>query len=141
MDAAGNVYVLDDETRNLQKFSPTGRFLWKVDRSTRPDMTGHGHDANIDSKGRIVVGNDDTGRVIYLDPNGREVDAFDGQACDVTVDASGNTYIGGCASDSIDVFDPSHRLIGRWSGPAMPLPDHRNSGRRVRSLRSARTAR
>ena len=120
-DAAGNVYVLDDEARNLQKFSPTGRFIWKVDRSNRPDMTGHGHDANIDSEGRIVVGNDDTGRVLYLDSNGREVDAFDGQACDVTVDSAGNTYVGGCGGDSIDVYDPAHHLIGRWAGPAMPL--------------------
>ena len=40
------------------------------------ELKGHGHNADIDSKGRIVVGNDDTGRVVYLDPDGKVVDAF-----------------------------------------------------------------
>lgn len=120
-DASGNVYVLDDQVRNLQKFSPIGVFLWRADKSTLPDMTGHGHNADIDAKGRIVIGNDDTGRVLYLDQEGRELDAFDGQACGATVDAAGNTYVTGCGSDAIEVFDPAHRLVGRWSGPTMPL--------------------
>ena len=119
VDAAGNVYVIDDEARNLQKFSPTGRLLWKVDRSTRPDMTGHGHDANIDSKGRIVVGNDDTGRVLYLDTNGtaRSTPSMERHAT-LPSTPRGTRTSAAVRGDFVDVFDPSHRLIGRWSGPA-----------------------
>jgi WD40 repeat protein len=121
VDNQGNVYVLDDGARNLQKFSADGTFIWRVDQSTLPDLTGHGHDANIDRQGRLVVGNDDNGRVVYLDRDGQEVDAFNGGACSVTVDPDGNTYITGCGSDTITVFDASHRMVGRWQGPDMPL--------------------
>ena len=54
----------------ISKFGPDGRFVWTADGSTDGELKGHGHNADIDSKGRIVVGNDDTGRVIYLDPDG-----------------------------------------------------------------------
>ncbi|MEP6468662.1 MAG: 6-bladed beta-propeller [Chloroflexota bacterium] len=123
VDDQGNVYVLDDGARNLQKFSPDGKFIWKVDNSTLPDFTGHGHDANIDPQGRIVIGIDDNGRVIFLDEDGHEVDAFNAGACQVTVDSAGNIYVAdvGCGGETVAVFDPSHRLIGRWQGPAMPL--------------------
>ena len=83
------------------------------------ELKGHGHGADIDSKGRIVVGNDDTGRVVYLDPNGNVVDAFSAGACSVTIDAADNLYSGGCGSDRINVFDQAHELIGSWSGPDM----------------------
>jgi DNA-binding beta-propeller fold protein YncE len=121
VDAQGNVYVLDDAARNLQKFSPSGAFIWRVDKSILPDLVGHGHDANVDPRGRIVVGNDDNGRVLYLDRDGKEVDSFNGGACDVTVDSAENVYVAGCGSDTLTVFDASHRVVGRWQGPSMPL--------------------
>ena len=121
VDAQGNTYVLDDGARNLQKFSPNGSFIWRVDKSNLPDLVGHGHDANLDSRGRLVVGNDDNGRVLYLDRDGHEVDSFNGGACDATVDSAGDVYVAGCGSDSLVMFDPAHRLIGRWQGPGMLL--------------------
>ena len=95
--------------------------MWTADGSTDGELKGHGHNADIDSKGRIVVGNDDTGRVVYLDPDGTVLDAFKADACSVTVDAADNLYSAGCGSDGINVFDQAHELIGSWSGPDMPL--------------------
>ena len=92
-----------------------------MDKSNLPDLVGHGHDANLDSRGRLVVGNDDNGRVLYLDRDGHEVDSFNGGACDATVDSAGDVYVAGCGSDSLVMFDPAHRLIGRWQGPGMLL--------------------
>jgi outer membrane protein assembly factor BamB len=121
-DAKGNVYVLDDELMRLSKFGPNGAFVWTVDGTTDKELNGHGHGADIDSTGRIVVGNDGTGRVVYLDPNGKVVDAFSAQACDVTVDPDGNVYNMPCGGDArIQVYAPSHALIGSWSGPDMIL--------------------
>ena len=120
VDAKGNVYVLDG--MRLSKFGPNGAFLWTVDGTTDKELKGHGHDADIDSKGRIVVGNDDTGRVVYLDQDGKVVDAFSAQACNVTVDPSDNIYIGGdCGFARTLVYSPTHVLIGSWSGPDMTL--------------------
>ena len=114
-------YVLDDMLLRLSKFGPNGAFLWTVDGTTDKELKGHGHSADIDSKGRIVVGNDDTRRVVYLDPDGKVVDAFSAAECDVTVDPAGNVYCAAFVADQILVYDPSHKLIGSWSGPDMVL--------------------
>jgi outer membrane protein assembly factor BamB len=121
VDATGNVYVLDDILLRISKFGPDGRFLWIADGSTDSEFKGHGHGAHIDSEGRIVVGNDDTGRVVYLDADGKVVDAFSADACSITVDAADDLYSAGCGSDHLSVFNPAHTLIGSWFGPDMPL--------------------
>ena len=121
VDAAGSVYVIDDVLMRVSKFGADGSFVWTVDGASDTELKGHVHDADIDSKGRIVLGNDDTGRVVYLDGDGMVVDAFSARACDVTIDPADDLYVGGCGSDAIDVYDPQHRLIGSWSGPDMAL--------------------
>jgi hypothetical protein len=121
VDESGNVYVLDDDLMRLSKFGPRLAFLWTVDGNTDQELKGHGHGADIDSKGRIVVGNDDTGRVVYLDPEGKVVDAFSAHACDATVDPADNIYIGGCGFSETLVYSAAHQLIGSWSGPGMTL--------------------
>ena len=123
VDVTGDVYVLDDALMRLLKFGPNGAFLWAVDGTTDKELRGHGHDGDIDSKGRIVVGNDDTGRVVYLDPDGKVLYAFSAKACNVTVDPADNTYVANaaCGGDGIQVYGPTHELIGSWSGPDMIL--------------------
>jgi len=122
VDATGNVYVIDDTLMRLSKFGPNGAFLWTVDGATDKELKGNLHGADIDSKGRIVVGNDGNGRVVFLDLDGKVVDAFSAQACDITIDPADNIYIAGCGSDRIDVYGASHALIGS-SGPDMVFDD------------------
>ena len=131
-DAEGNVYVLDDDLLRLTKFGPNGAFLWTVDGTTDEELDGGLHAADIDSQGRIVVGNDGTRRVMYLDPDGKVVDAFTAAECDVSVDPDGNVYCNSFVADEILVYSPSHELIGSWSGPDMILgrPHHVRSQRR-----------
>ena len=113
VDAAGSVYVLDDALMRVSKFGADGSFVWTVDGASDNELKGHVHDADIDSKGRIVLGNDDTGRVVYLDGDGMVLDAFSAPACEVTIDPADDLLcLGGCGSDAIDVYDPQHRLIG-----------------------------
>ena len=120
-DATGNVYVTDDELMRLSKFDANGAFLWTVDGTTDQELDGHLHAADIDAQGRIMVGNDGTGRVAYLDPDGKVLDAFDAGECDVTVDPDGNVYCRSFVVDGIQVYGPTHELIGSWSGPDMIL--------------------
>jgi DNA-binding beta-propeller fold protein YncE len=122
VDAKGNAYVLDDQLLRLSKFGPNGAFLWTVDGTTDKELKGSLHGAHIDSKGRIVVGNDDAGRVVDLDPDGKVLDAFSAQACSVTIDPADNIYIGAeCGIAQTLVYSPTHELIGSWSGPDMIL--------------------
>ena len=123
VDADGNVYVIDDAIGRLSKWGPDGAFLWAVSGATDKELEGHLHGANLDPNGRIVVSVDDTGRVVYLDRDGKVVDVFDAAACEVTVDPSGNTFVAdaACGGGQVKVFDPSHGLIGSWSGEDMSL--------------------
>ena len=137
VDQAGNVYVIDDgrTSGQLTKFSPTGQQVWRLPEGD-PDLAGHLHVQDIDRHGRLVLVNDDLGRVIYLSEDGHEVDAFGdlGAAggCEVTVDAQGRTYVTGCIrGDPTRVFDRTHRLVGVWPGPPDPLltsPTFANDG-------------
>jgi 6-bladed beta-propeller len=127
VDDAGNAYVLDDRRTSgqLAKYSPSGQVVWQLDGGGDPDFIGHLHVANIDVHGRLVMVNDDNGRVIYLRMDGHKVDAFGdfgpGSVCDVTVDQQGVTYLTGCGPGSTRVYDRAHRLIAEWPGSEDPL--------------------
>jgi len=118
VDRAGNVYVTDDQGESVSKFSPTGRFVWRIggNLAKNPDLRGHEHLASVDSHGRVVMVNDDKGRILYVDGKGHKVDAFSADGCDVTVDALGNTFVNGCFRGQTNIFDRTHKLVGGWSG-------------------------
>jgi len=125
IDGSGNVYVADNQSQTLAKFSPAGKVIWRIggSASSAQDLLGHQHLASIDAHGRLVMVNDDQGRVFYVDPSGHKVDAFSpsvppgGHVCEVTVDAAGDTYVSGCGPNPpARVYDRSHRLVAEWPG-------------------------
>jgi len=134
VDGAGNVYVADDQTETLSKFSPAGKVAWTIGgtASSDPDLIGNFHFAEIDAHGRLVIVNDGQRRVLYVDPSGHKVDAFSpstsgsptGSVCEATVDALGNTYVIGCGPQPTGptlVYDRTHRLIAKWPGTTYSL--------------------
>jgi hypothetical protein len=131
-DGSGNVYVTDDQSQTVARFSPAGKVIWRVGGSASgdPDLLGHQHLASIDAHGRLVLVNDDRNKVLYVDPGGRKVDAFSpsvppgGHVCEVTVDAAGDTYVPGCGPARPGpalVYDRAHRLVAKWPGSAYRL--------------------
>jgi streptogramin lyase len=130
VDGSGNVYVADNQSQTLVKFSPAGKVIWRIggSASSDSDLLGHQHLASIDAHGRLVMVNDDQGRVFYVDPSGHKVDAFSpsvspgGHVCEVTVDAAGDTYVSGCGPNPpARVYDRSHRLVAEWPGSKYSL--------------------
>jgi DNA-binding beta-propeller fold protein YncE len=139
VDPSGNVYVLVGQL--VYKFSPRGKLIWWIGgpTSSDPDLAGHHHLASIDSHGRLVLLNEETAAVLYLDSNGHKLDSFDDTGgvfppgtnpCEVTVDAAGNTYVTGCGRGGSCpeascagtlVFDRTHRPIAEWANPNVPL--------------------
>ncbi|TMK83060.1 MAG: hypothetical protein E6G44_12500 [Actinobacteria bacterium] len=119
VDAAGSVYVADDQGESVSKFSPTGHFEWRIGgfQAKDPDLIGHEHLALVDAHGRVVMVNDDIGRVLYVNSRGHKVDGFSAPGCNVTVDALGYTFVNSCFSGQTQVFDRKHSFIGVWSGP------------------------
>jgi outer membrane protein assembly factor BamB len=128
-DAEGNVYVLDDGLMRLTKFSPAGEPIWVVDGSTDPRLDGHGHDAEIDAQGRIVLLNDDKGIVVILSSAGKVVDSFNAPGCDVTLDGTGRFYVGGAdCGFPLTVYDASHRLIAQSAASELTDPQFGPNG-------------
>jgi DNA-binding beta-propeller fold protein YncE len=142
VDRVGDVYVLDEQLAGVvNKFSPTGKFIWRIggEASSDPDLAARHHLASIDSHGRVVMFDEETNAVVYLDSNGHKVDSFNGSGglfapgtgpCEVTVDAAGNAYVTGCGRGpscaevicaGTLVFDRSHRLIAEWANPDVPM--------------------
>ena len=100
----------------VSAFAPDGSFQWQIGQSDHsPDLNGRQHFADTDSLGRLVLANQDAGRVIYLSASGEEVDAFGsangfapttspfqarpelpGGACDATVDAADDVVVNSC---------------------------------------------
>ena len=134
VDPDGDVYVVDDQPGTLSKFSASGKLIWRIGGadSTDRDFAGHLQLAgSIDRHGRLVIANDERGRVLYVDGGGHKVDAFGPPtrglatpwACGASVDARGNTYVFQCVPRSfIRVFDRTHRLIADWSRATFSSP-------------------
>jgi tripartite motif-containing protein 71 len=116
------VYLVDDDRQTLSKFSTTGTLRWQVGGpSSDEDLLGFSHLVTIDVHHRLVVANETNGRIVYLDTNGHEVDAFTVSGpllqhlpCDVTVDDLGYTYISPCIAGDTYVFDREHHLVTSW---------------------------
>jgi len=127
VDGDGNADVADDQKLTLSRFSSSGAFQWQIGgpAESDPDLIGHFHIAAIDAHGRIVTGNDDKQRILYIDRRGHKVDAFGSpdefrdRACDVTMDPAGFTYVNSC-QDALktphytEVFDRTHHLVAAW---------------------------
>ncbi|MEP6632227.1 MAG: NHL repeat-containing protein [Lapillicoccus sp.] len=122
VDDAGHVFVEDDQRQRLTRFSAAGAADWVIGGlSNDPDLRGHFHPGMVDRHGRLLVTNDDNGRILYIDASGHKVDAFGGSGplvkdgpCDISVDDRGYTYISPCLPDSTYVYDPSHELVASW---------------------------
>lgn len=119
VDDAGHVFVEDDQRQKLTRFSAAGEADWVIGGiSTDPDLMGHFHPGMVDRHGRLLVTNDDNGRILYIDASGHKVDAFGGSGplvkdgpCDISVDDLGYTYISPCGPGSTYVYDSSHHLV------------------------------
>src|SRR6266568_130576 len=119
----GRVYVADSGNARVQVFTPQGRFLRQF--GSFGSGKGQFQLPGVDSHGRIVMGNDDTQRILYIDARGNKVDVFGSPedfregSCDVTIDAAGFTYVNSCQDPLLsphytEVFDRTHHLVGAW---------------------------
>ncbi|MEO7070713.1 MAG: NHL repeat-containing protein [Nostocoides sp.] len=123
VDAEGRIYVADDQRQTLSKITAAGGLIWQIGGggTSDPDLVGHLHLSTVDVHGRLVVANDGTGRILYLDGNGHKVDAFGGTGtllkdgpCDVTTDDLGYTYVSPCGPGATYVFDRQHLQVASW---------------------------
>jgi hypothetical protein len=135
VDRDGGIYVSDGKGGVIWRFSSSWQPEWQI-RATETiddDLAGPLHLAGVDSHNRLVLVNDQTGKVVYVDRRGHKVDAFGAssrgpdQSCNGTIDSSGNVYVGSCAEPldsphALKIFDRTNQLIASWDPSPMGFP-------------------
>jgi outer membrane protein assembly factor BamB len=133
VDPSGDVYLIDDAAQTVNKLDAHGTLIWSVGgpHETDPDLQGHHHRGSFDPAGVYWITNDDNGRVVGIDPDGKKVAAYGGlgtelgefQGTDsVVFDAAGNAYVDECADTRLQVLNPQHDVIGVLDAPdGMPF--------------------
>jgi sugar lactone lactonase YvrE len=127
VDADGNVYVADDKEQTLAKLSPTGRQLWRrggLDE-TDPLLVGHLHLAMLDPRGRLIVTNDDAGKVVLIDQDGTVAEVVPVTAtgsdgvCDASV-AADRYFLTSCfVPSAVDIYAADGTPVATWTGPGL----------------------
>jgi len=131
IDAAGDVFVADDN--GLSKFSPNGDFRWRVGgrSSTDPDLVGPFHVNAVDPHDRVIVASESARGLVYIGENGDKMgslpvgaDLHGGSTCNATVTDTGYAVVTSCGSSPnvLLVFDHSEHLVGRWSADLPEAP-------------------
>lgn len=136
VDQQDELYVVDQTTNQISKFSPSGKLLWQIGGATSTDRElsqTEFHLAGVDAHGRLVAVASDVRAVVYIDGSGHKVDSFQVTGfppglgpCSTSVDAPGYTFVQSCGfhgesggrsappDTSVLVFDRTHRLVGAW---------------------------
>ena len=136
----GTMYVGDDRAATITALTPSGRQIWRHGSpgEADPRWVGHEHLGGVTAQGQLVTANDDTGRVLYVAPDGHIVDSFSTNeagagvdasgvpgghfpngTCGATFDAQGDVYVSSCEESyqrghDTAVYDPRHRLVAGW---------------------------
>ena len=74
----GSAYVIDGRRATLSKFGADGTLRWRVGGmgSSDPELKSLGHGVKFDRLGHVWIADDDGGRLIAIDSDGNQVDAF-----------------------------------------------------------------
>jgi len=119
----GSLYVSEDNTSILTKFSPSGKLLWrKLVDPLHPLLAFQIHGMAIRSDGRIIGFTDGTGQALVLDPaDGHVIQRWGrpgsmpgelGGSGEPTLDHRGNIFVFQYVPQAIQVFDPTGRFLG-----------------------------
>jgi len=138
--ADGTMYVADDRAATVTALTPSGQQIWRhgTPGETDPRWIGHEHLGGVTPQGQLVTANDDDGRVLFVDPDGRVADSFSTNeagagvdargipgghfpngTCGAKLDAQGDVYVSSCEESyaprhDTAVYDPRHRLVAGW---------------------------
>jgi DNA-binding beta-propeller fold protein YncE/TolB-like protein len=136
-DAWGNVYVADEASNRVQKFTLEGTLLTQWGRTGRRDwdpgedkqadaMEGkffHPRGIAADARGSVYVADSGNDRIQKFDANGRFLLQWGGpgssrgkfrQPTDVAVDGQGYVYVTDPGNHRIQKFDPNGNFVTEW---------------------------
>ncbi|HEY7968630.1 MAG TPA: hypothetical protein VID95_01470, partial [Candidatus Limnocylindrales bacterium] len=112
----------DQGLNAVTKIGADGAFAWRVGGQVDPDpdLQKLGASMAIDDAGRVYVANDETNRIVVLNPDGAKVAVFDnagpgpGQLrvpCAIALDHHDNLFVWSCDDSHTQVFDSKFTLL------------------------------
>ncbi|MDX6661569.1 MAG: tripartite motif-containing protein 71, partial [Solirubrobacteraceae bacterium] len=140
VDAAGNVYVVDENNDRVEKFDSNGRFLLQFGSpgSGPGQFNGPGHVA-LDPQGNVIVSDEGGYRVEKFSPAGtfllqygrfgRAPGQFGGNTRGVAADGAGNVYVAYDGQPGqIVKFTAAGSYVTSWpaQAPGAPTPRSRS---------------
>ena len=124
IDASGNIYVVDNGNKRIQKFTSDGVFItkWGSEGSGSGQFNSP-HSIAIDTSGNIYVVDNDNYRIQKFTSNGVFITKWgsqgigDGQFKNpfgIAIDASGNVYVADQNNHRVQKFTSNGVFITKW---------------------------
>lgn len=120
VDAQGNVFVSDQGNHRLQKFSPTGQFLWQAGHVPANGQFWGPRGIASDKDGNLYVADQNHNRIQVFSAGGQFLSKFgsygsgDGQfsgPSSVAVDAQGNLFVVDEGNNRVQKFSPAGQFL------------------------------
>lgn len=121
VDGEGNVYVVDGERNDVQKFDAHGNYLLTFGgRDSGPARLSHAAGIAVGPDGTIWVTDWSANRIEGFRSDGEHIREITSDSLsepsEITADSSGNLYVVNQGSYRVAIFDPSGNLIASLDG-------------------------
>ncbi|MCX6181438.1 MAG: T9SS type A sorting domain-containing protein [Bacteroidetes bacterium] len=121
VDAADNMYIVDQGNNRIQKFDSKGSYLleWKIPVISTPSLQG----IAVDATGYVYVFEGFTNQIYKFDATGAykmqwgNYGSKDGEfsgAKGLAVDGAGNVYVADAGNNRIQCFDSEGKFLLKW---------------------------
>ncbi len=125
VDSAGNIYVIDETTSRIQKFTSAGVFVtkWGSQGADDGEFFANLHGLAVDNANNVYVGDFGNSRIQKFDSAGNflgkwgSLGSGDGQfsnARDFDVDSANNVYVADFGNSRIQKFDSAGNFLAKW---------------------------
>jgi DNA-binding beta-propeller fold protein YncE len=128
IDAAGNLWITDNNLNTVQKFTPEGKLLQTITEAggklKSPD------DLVIASNGDLYIADTGNGRIVHTTASGQFISQFGAKgkepgqfttAHGLAIDKNDRIYVADRGNNRVEVFNPDGKFVSVWDGFGNPF--------------------
>jgi len=112
LDAAGNIYVVDNGNHRVQKYDSLGNHVMTIGPAGSGWSFNSPHGIMVDDTGTIYVSNHGSNQILWFSPAGALLGQYNMYSpYGMVKDSAGNMLVCGWAGNEVIKFDPSWNVI------------------------------